>query len=681
MAQESSTRSRSDHGLGVKVSKLEGSPAAERGRFVQVYEFAPPEGEDFSPDRGRLFAVLDLTVGSADDSSLAGQLVWDTLTGGYFDPSEETAIQALEEAVYAARDKLRHFSENSSLNMLVVALLNSSSDDSAQAGSVAYFARVGNPVLYLRRGSEVRKLLDDEGAVGIGSQILEEDDVLVVGSPVFGKNFTSKSLPQTQFLVKQFEQGAKVPGFAALLLRIASTREKRELEVKKSPARSLRRWRRRISSLTFPSLALLFKRGLHFAKNWRGRFSTALKRKINHGEELVSRRQEVSGPPPDSDAGVRKPSKIRFPIGKRTLSRLIIALAVLLVISVSFTTWKQARRVKRENFDRLLTTAVQNMDEAESLAGLSNEKSKELLDSARADLNRARGLFPRSEEVSPLQSRANDLFNTIEKITPITEENAVFDLELKVEGAWGRALSGSGTTVYVAEQTSGSVFAVKISADSENEGSLPETSELGSGQLKGIRELAAEEGYLYLLGENTVYRLNLSTKKVDEPIKFERYGKVAALDTYFGNIYLLTPGEDQVYKFWNLEGGYSGAIGWIKEAVALEGVVDVGIDGELWLLTAQGQITRLVKGKREPFSISNLSTPFGEPIKIFTRPSLKRLYILDAGNQRVVVLDKDGNFVRQFKGDVLSEPQDLWVSSNEKKLYILAGSRIYRVGL
>ena len=53
--------------------------------------------------------------------------------------------------------------------------------------------------------------------------------------------------------------------------------------------------------------------------------------------------------------------------------------------------------------------------------------------------------------------------------------------------------------------------------------------------------------------------------------------------------------------------------------------------------------------------------------------------MVEGGGNGVVVLEKSGNFLRQFKGDVLAGATDLWVSSNEKLLFVLAGAKIYRI--
>jgi len=673
MPQEVSDQSSAENGLEVRISKLEGSPVSERGKFVQAFEFIPHEGSGISPDRGKLFAVLDLMIGSSADPAIGGKLVWDTLAEEYYAPEEETPIQALERAVYAVREKLRSLSPTATLDLGAVAIRE----------GVTYFARLGHPALYFRRGLEASNLLMGEEVVSIGSQILEEGDVLVLGSPIFAKNFPSESLPRTEFLEKQFAESGGIPGFAAFLLRVGSSREAREAAVRRSQSSRLvlrRLWQR---------LNLFFGWVVGFVRQIPGvlrkpselgkRVVAAWGKHISHGRELAAKKKVavVSGAEAVAEPKVSAPPmKIKWPkIRGITLGRVIAVLAVVLTASIAFTIWRQAQNNKVAEFERLLSVSTQDLDQAGGLVGLSNERAKELIDEARGDLTLARGLSSDTSRIDALLSRADSIYNAIEKITAVSENNLVYDLTLQAQGASGLSLSGAGGTVYALEETRDAVFALTFS------GKLPKATALGEGKILGAREVVAEGNYLYLLSSDKVYRLNVSTKKVDEPISFDRITKVIDLDTYLGNIYLLVPKEEQVYKFWNLAGGYSRAVTWVKESVSMTGVVDLTIDGDLWLLETDGTITHLSRGKQVSFAISNLSTPLQDPSKIFTRPQLKDIYILDKANQRVVVLDKTGNFVRQFKGSALSDGKDLWVSANEKTLFVLSGSKVYRISL
>lgn len=668
------------NGLEVRVSTLESSLISERGKIVQTFEFPLKES---SPERGQLFAVVDLKTELDSGPAVATKLVWDTLSEEYYAPENETPVSALERAVYAARDKLKDLSPTATLELAAAAI----------RGEVAYLARLGRPAVYLRRGAGVSDLLSGEEAVGVASQIVEEGDALILGSPIFAKNFSSADLPTNEFLDKQFSSGERVAGFAAFLLRFGSSRQAREEAAARS--RSSRRVWKKVSRVAagIGTKARQLLESVKAPRSIKENLTAAWQKRLSHGKELAQDRQEEKKTGSQEQEQVQeqgaKPPQKKFRLPKipgLSLPRVITVLVIILAVSVAFTTWQQGKKAKAAEFERLLTVAAQSLDEATGLVELSNERAKELLDEARADLLRARDLSPDTSRIDPLLTRADDLFNAIEKITPVGEEDLVYDLNLQATDAEGWSISGSGNLVYVLEGKRLAVFALNFSEE------LPTTSALvEGGKIGGAEELVAEGGYLYLRGTGNLYRINLASKEVDEPISFDRISKSTALGTYLGNVYLMVPPEEQIYKFWNLPGGYTSARPWVSEVVPMTGAVDMAIDGGIWLLQSDGQILRLSGGERVPFAVSNLSTPMIEPFKIFTQPSLKYLYIIDRGEDRadqveprqgrVVVLEKSGNFLRQFKGDVLDNATDLWVSSNEKILYVLVGAKIYRIDL
>lgn len=660
-------------GLEVKVSKLESSPTPERGKFVSVFGATPRES--YPPERGRLFAVIDLKIDPGEDAVVAGRLIWDTLSEEYYAPEDETPVSALERAVYAVRDKLRSLSPAAVLELGTVAF----------RGEVAYLAKMGKPALYLRRGTETLELLTGEEVTSVSSQILEEGDTVVLGSPVFAKNFPPADLPRTEFLEKQFSSGEKVPGFAALLLTLTSSREARVEAVAKS--RSSRDFWGKVSGagVWISRQSKQLAKSVRAPKKIKEGIAAAWKKRVSHGEELAEEREVISqksgvgshGPEVESQEKETKPPRQGFKLPKIkgvSLPKLILVLVLILGVSVAFTTWQQAKKARAAELDRLMTEAQQNLDEATGLVGLSNERAKELLDEARADLDRARDLTKDTSQIDSLLTQADNLFNAIEKITPVGEENLAYDLSLQAAGAQGLAISGTGlATVYALEGTRGAVFKLDLSKE------LPTANALGEGKISGAQEIAAEGEYLYIRGSDQVYRIKISGGTVDEPLNFDQVSKTTAIGTYSGNIYLLDTAAEQIYKFWNLPGGYATARNWVKEAVPMEGIRDMAIDGEIWLLGSTGQIIRLSAGESVPFEAINLPSALSDPIKIFTQPGMKNLYILDRGENRLVVLDKGGNFIGQFKGDFLGGASDLWVSSNEKNIFVLSGSKIYQI--
>ena len=60
------------------------------------------------------------------------------------------------------------------------------------------------------------------------------------------------------------------------------------------------------------------------------------------------------------------------------------------------------------------------------------------------------------------------------------------------------------------------------------------------------------------------------------------------------------------------------------------------------------------------------------------------VYVADAGNQRIVILNKEGVVQKQIINSdlgVWSEIKGIAVTSDEKAIYVLSGSRVFKVDL
>ena len=102
------------------------------------------------------------------------------------------------------------------------------------------------------------------------------------------------------------------------------------------------------------------------------------------------------------------------------------------------------------------------------------------------------------------------------------------------------------------------------------------------------------------------------------------------------------------------------------------------------MLFQDGRIQKYLSGQPTDFKLAGLDKPFNNPTAIFTAPNeeVQYIYIADAGNQRIVQLNKDGTFVRQFKpraGENVSfaNLQDIYVDEIGGRLYILDSNNLY----
>jgi len=160
------------------------------------------------------------------------------------------------------------------------------------------------------------------------------------------------------------------------------------------------------------------------------------------------------------------------------------------------------------------------------------------------------------------------------------------------------------------------------------------------------------------------------------------------IGSYFGNFYLLDSQSNQIFKYLpTADGGYSNPPEpWFRIDVDLVGVVDMAIDGYIYLLYADGRILKFMGGELAPFEQTELDEPLRGPTAIFTSPDeeTRFLYVADAGNKRIVQFSKEGQFIRQFKAaeaGVFDQLTSLYVDEAGSKLYILSGNALYMANI
>ncbi|MGQ9785424.1 MAG: hypothetical protein ACUVSJ_03090 [Anaerolineae bacterium] len=171
----------------------------------------------------------------------------------------------------------------------------------------------------------------------------------------------------------------------------------------------------------------------------------------------------------------------------------------------------------------------------------------------------------------------------------------------------------------------------------------------------------------------------------------ERWKLPVAVMGYAGNVYILDPQAGQIFRYRPGEGGYPGAPEHYFPQDArelLSDAVDMAIDGYVYVLHSTGSVRKFEGGKPVAFDLIGLDRPLSSPTAIFTAPDqqVHYLYIADAGNRRIVQLEKDGRFVRQFKPPIeegldFADLRSLFVDEVAGKLYLLDGQALYLASL
>ncbi|MEM7035140.1 MAG: hypothetical protein AAF629_36715, partial [Chloroflexota bacterium] len=160
-----------------------------------------------------------------------------------------------------------------------------------------------------------------------------------------------------------------------------------------------------------------------------------------------------------------------------------------------------------------------------------------------------------------------------------------------------------------------------------------------------------------------------------------------AIGGYFGNFYLLSPTNDTLLRYVPQPDGYSQAPEQYfsnNTKPDLSEALDMAIDGAIYILYQHGHIEKYWGAEVSDFDLTGLDKPFDQPRTIFTDLDeiLAHVYVVDYGNQRIVQLQKNGHFVRQFKpshnGAVnFNNLQDIVVDERNNRMFILNDNNLY----
>jgi hypothetical protein len=161
-----------------------------------------------------------------------------------------------------------------------------------------------------------------------------------------------------------------------------------------------------------------------------------------------------------------------------------------------------------------------------------------------------------------------------------------------------------------------------------------------------------------------------------------------AVTTYLRFLYVLSPENNQIYKYERLSNRY-GAPAEYNVDGDLTGARDIAIDGNVYIVKEGGEIVKLFRGEVRPFAIRHLPEGALENIsKIFKAPEDGNIYLLDPEGSRVIVATDGGGtgesaYVRQYilEGEQIGELTDLYVDPEELRLYVSDEKRVYVVDL
>lgn len=192
-----------------------------------------------------------------------------------------------------------------------------------------------------------------------------------------------------------------------------------------------------------------------------------------------------------------------------------------------------------------------------------------------------------------------------------------------------------------------------------------------------------ETRILYLTNQNKILEYSSQNRKL-ESRSIDWGGKLEAQIPllYNNNLYVIDPAGQQIYKYRSADKDFSERQTWLKDkgGADLATATAGAIDGNIWIGTAGGAIYKFYTGKLENFSVKTVEPALQKIKKIYTTANLDNLYILEENGNRIILINKNGDFIGQFWFETLDGAINDFIVENNV-IYFISGSKIYQAGL
>lgn len=372
-----------------------------------------------------------------------------------------------------------------------------------------------------------------------------------------------------------------------------------------------------------------------------------------------------------------KLKKIAFP-SKNKLN--LILFFILLLIGGYFVFEKGEQRqlaTYREKLSQIQETA--NQAESYLIIAGNNAKAKQKAISLLKDglekissLSSIAATFPAnfSNEVLNLEKDISENLYSLNGLTEIAEPQIVFEFKLK--DFIPQKMIYFKDNLYFFSPYSQNIFKV----DKENKGetiALNQKINLAAAINDSILFFSKPNQLIGFNGTNFQDQISLQSPYPD--FNFNSFS------TYQSNLYFLDSNSVKVIKY-----PYKGNSLWQEPQLWLSlktktanDLKSMAIDGSVWILTKENSIERYYAGVFQNTLKVDIFPYPKQFSKILTLFPNSYLYLLEPVQNRIVILDKTGQIIKQYQSEKFDSLLDFTVSEDGKTIYLLNGLKVYKI--
>lgn len=358
---------------------------------------------------------------------------------------------------------------------------------------------------------------------------------------------------------------------------------------------------------------------------------------------------------------------------------LFILVIVIFIISIAVKDRSVEQTETATNYETTLKDIENALGEIESKKIMNDEvgvrtlvsKAEELLKTLPTD-NEAI-----AERMTNFKNKINEYNNTFNKITTHTGLTEVGNFTSANSSASVDHITKIGDNIYGFDSVGKTIYRINLATKEA-------TTVVSTNDEEFISlENDSAATTLALLSNGSYVQFNPVLEKTSavDVADLPEDANVVDIDIFADRLYTLDAGTKQIYRQQQSGDSYGQPTEWLSEEIDLSSAVSFDIDSSIYILLSSGEIIKLDSGSKSTFEVETFSPSLAGSTKLIKDSAASPIYIVNPSSQRVVILTSDGTLDKQLTGDQFNNLKDIEVDENTSKMYVLAGTSVYEVGL
>lgn len=366
----------------------------------------------------------------------------------------------------------------------------------------------------------------------------------------------------------------------------------------------------------------------------------------------------------------------------RNIRIAVVVISVLLVVGIGMVLFVSKRNAERDAAQTALAPYASRVEEVQRRVDSDPVAAREEVQAILRELEdlqaeqESNSLF--YDIVSARREEIESLYQEISGRDELQELPVFYDLRLVSSDFIASKVLRQGQTLYFFDIEQKTL--VTLESNSKRAGKFDVSVDT-------IRDAVMFDEAPLVLTQAGIGSLSISEESVNfEEVIAEGDSNreatlVASFDPY---VYVVNPEKRNIYRYADSDEGFSDPIGWIQsvaQGLDFASISSIAIDGDVWLGTKTGELFKFTRGSAQDFEIRGLDTPFNSTVFVHTSSESDRLFILEPQNSRIVILQKNGDFIKEISNTSLGSVTDIVADETESALYAVSGSVVFKLDI